>query len=199
MLIVIDKNTKVADMKQTKTILILFISFLLVGCKSVTLSQDHSFNKKSTKGLVVVSFTHEKPLSYSSVWLNYGALDKIYRKGREHFYGIFVDSNFLETVPTSSDFDDVFGKLVVAELEPNTYEIAGLSYFMDSRQYNLAYPRDEKPHFEVKAGEITYLGEYQVKRRERMVIRPGPQMTKNNKQERDFAVMRQKYPNIIGF
>ncbi len=182
--------------------LIAVSSVLLTGCKTTELNKEASFNEASQNGLVVVSLTHSEPLQYNRASIFYGAIDKAYLESLKGLDATFIDTSFMRQYPVTNDFQKTFGKLVVAELPPNTYEITRVRYTMDmpvgkDKEFDFIHKRDARPTFDIKAGEVTYLGEYNVTARDKKYM-PILKISTDNKQ-RDFKVLEKKYPNVQNY
>ena len=178
-------------------LLVLFASFALMGCKTTTINTEAPFDKTSQNGLVVLSLTQEEPLMYTSGLVMYKGLSRPYLESGKSFRADFIDTTLMKSNPIENYFGSVFGELIVAELPADTYEIRRVRYYINALERDFIY-RDNLPTFEVKAGEITYLGEYGVKGITPTAM-PAMKIIKQNSKKRDFEVLRKKYPNIKGF
>jgi hypothetical protein len=131
---------------------------LIVACAGPQLSQDASPDELKTRGIVVVSVTHDQasgarvaPVFYVNQRLGFDAAERRQLRSRETIAGI----------PVRSDFGDVYGQVYVLSMEPGTHQID--SWHTSGGNLRLS-PRHPPPplRFVVKAGEVIYLGNLNV-------------------------------------
>jgi hypothetical protein len=130
---------------------------LIAACAGPQLSQDASPDELKTRGIVIVSVTHDEasgarvaPVFFVNQRLGFDAQRRQLRS-RENIGGI----------PMRSDFGDVYGRVYVLSMQPGTHQIDG--WYTASGNLRLS-PRYPPPplRFVVKAGEVIYLGNLNV-------------------------------------
>ena len=217
------KNTAVVNLNHTDTLpmvtismeynklknyvflsLASFVLIFLAGCKTTEITKDFSFSKTAPNGLVVVSITHAEPVILNGVSLHYAHEEKGHFESLKGLRGEFRSKNVLGMYEdVLSDFSNVRGDLVVVELPPGRYLRRQLQASRPQLGYNTIselwpIPESEREFF-VRAGEVTYLGEYKVSA---YASNPAGYNAKFSNvvhtypKARDFAVLKAKYPHV---
>lgn len=173
---------------------IIAITSLLASCRTAELETSKQFNKNSPTGLVVLSLTQDNPQYYTDVLIAYSRQNAETFESHRGFSTSFIDTTMLQNDPVVNDFKDKVGKVFVAELEPNTYNIEWIRYYSPGyphKKESTLFFKEKKP-FEIKKGQVTYLGEFNVKNGKPFTA---PNLFMNNKRQRDIAVATKKHPN----
>lgn len=176
----------------------------LTGCKTTEITKDFSFSRAAPNGLVVVSITHAEPVILTGVSLHYAHEDKGHFESLKGLRGQFRSKSVLGVYEDSpSDFSDVRGELIVVELPPGRY----LREQLQASRPQLGYstiselwpiPMSER-EFTVRAGEVTYLGEYKVSAYASNPVGYNAKFSSvvhTYPKARDFKVLKEKYPYV---
>src|SRR6185312_13378187 len=187
-------------MKKIKELLfiLLFASLTLAGCSVQSVKKDFSFSDASNEGIVILSVSHDLSGGRGTRAIFY--MDGIPVHGGKMLFSL--DDAF-PGIPRGSDFADSYGHIIVMSLP------AG-KHFMDSWQVTIGsaaylYPR-RKPvplEFEVRKGEIVYLGNlhanlYTGKNLFGMSVVGDGYPEVRDERERDLPMIEEKYPQFKG-
>lgn len=175
--------------------LLLAFAFVLTGCKGGSDKVPETFNDASDKGLIVgtITFDNDKPqndiyrffyepVSGDKKFIKRNS-GKVLIKGREKNVRGF-----------NGDFNDKRTYIFVAEREPGSYAFIQYNYLNHIGPSGMVSFSDKYAiPFEVKKGEITYVGEMEFL----TAAIPGtPRIIVSSSMARDLAELKKKYPGI---
>lgn len=175
-------------MKHLKILRLVFVTWL-TGCATPNVPATYSPDTKSNKGIVVASIT------YKGVYSSYRIF---YREVNGKTEGLLEFGAGLSPIPirAKSDFGKAAtGKLIVAELPAGEYEVYNWAVFNGNVRVTAA--NQFSIRFKVEPGKAVYLGNFafQTTRSFGLSI-SGADLSLKGEQERDLAVLKEKFPNM---
>ena len=177
---------------MNRFLVLLIICILLAGCAASSVSSDYNLDAQESKGLVVVSVTHDNrgyPTNRAQVFFT--------------FDGDSLKDYVLVVSTNDKTFEGLYGKLYVLEFPAGRHELS----FWSAKNGSGAdfYPRDTlKPlEFEVQPGSVTYTGNLHgnlVTGRNFLGITIVGDVIPEirNQAERDIKLLLQTYPQFEG-
>ncbi|RDI06907.1 hypothetical protein [Flavobacterium sp. AG291] len=180
-----------------KTLYILPILLLIIGCKSGTADKPaEAFSSTSENGLAVGTITFEGDVPRNDIYrflYKPASDDKKFVKKNEGKIEVKARNEKNDRAFTG-DFADGKTYLFVIERAPGKYSfnqhtvLSGLG-----SMGNVNFSKTYGIPFEIKKGEITYLGELSYND----FAQPGdPRIVVYDRYDRDLAELKKKYPNI---
>lgn len=176
------------------------LAAFLTGCAGPQVSSRDTAADLSKKAVVIVSATHDaetgvrgKAVFSLSDLTRQGALDRRELRSIETVLGI----------PVGSDFSDVHGQVYVLSLEPGAYQFDGWRVISG---HAVLWPRNPGAPlvFEVRAGEVLYLGNLNMRNQLGRGGWPGVWVVVNaepevrDRREVDIPIAERKAPGIRG-
>jgi hypothetical protein len=180
------------------------------GCALSPLPRDFALAGKEGMGVVYLSLTRVGSLE-SSIWLRlrgvghgYSGLVAVDDYGVKRDWAKIAMSSRINDFGRASAEDPV-GHLAAFALPAGEYEFFGWHgtspmWSLPGDDYAIR-SQDFSVRFTVRAGTLTYAGNLEITVPERIIPdhRQGTfQITVNDRQERDSAVLREKYPKLAG-
>lgn len=175
--------------------ILLSLVLLVTGCKSAPADvASTSFTPSPEKGIAIATLTFEGDKPVNEIYrffYNAQSNDKAFKKrnaGKVVINGREVKDSF------NGDFNNKKTYLVVIEREPGSYAFTQYSYLdhkgsngMVSSSKLFAIP------FEIKKGEITYIGELDYKD---VAEKGSPRIYVADYYNRDLPEFKKKYPSV---
>ncbi len=184
-------------------IFVILIALTLTACGTVNVKKDFSSNSLVNTGIVIGSITQKRSSSgHQGFSSGVSALSVSYiNLGTGKRSTIQTDPWMLGSM-SKGDFKNIVGrgKLFVIELGPGKYAFDG--WHATQGSYTSVTPTDPKKFtFEVKSGEVTYIGELEFnlifgKNIFGIGVLAGAEQTIADSYDRDIKVASEKYPNI---
>jgi len=164
--------------------------FLLAGC-SRSVKPDFELKPDSTTGVVIVSMTASGRIPGELLFYLRPMGNVISLQPRAmQVFGPTKDQIDWPILKSGNPPNQPPGRLAILELSPGQYEFyrwsGGVGGNMIAQSRPFSYP------FEVRAGEVVYLGTLHLNR-------PDDQkytMTTGDRRERDFALLQKRLPNV---
>lgn len=179
--------------------------FLFSGCATRNISKNYSQQQENQAGVVIFSITNSLSKEGQS-YLSTGGAEELtfrYQDVEKHKEAWVTTEPTFNLLPSSSDFKNIHGKLIVIELKPGNYEfiswtiktpgLGGARYI--SPEHMLPIP------FKVKKHEILYLGELHLdmiakKNMFGMSLVFGANLLAKDSFDRDIKILQKEYPTI---
>lgn len=180
------------------------------GCALSPVSKDFALDGRGNTGVVYLSLTRVGSLE-SSMWLKLRGVGHGYSGlVAVDDYGVTRDWAKIAMSPRINDFghasaEEPVGYLAAFALPAGEYEFYGWHgaspmWTQPGDDYSIR-SQDFSVRFTVRPGTVTYVGNLQITVPERIVAdhRRGTfHISVSDRQERDSAVLREKYPHLAG-
>jgi len=183
-------------MKALNRILLLFIIVIVSGCSSASSdSAPQTFNAASDKGLAIGTITFEGDTPVNDIYRFFYMANVGDKKFMKRNAGkIIINGRANKEGGFNGDFNNKKTYLYVIEREPGAYAFTQYNYLdhlgshgMVTSSKTFAIP------FEIKKGEITYIGEMAYKD---VAEKGTPRIFVADYLARDLPEFKTKYPNI---
>lgn len=187
-----------------KLITLLLILPLFTSCvkQANVIKNNQSIN--ANNGVLLVSITKDQEESNyflkkkSSAWFYYKKIgDKDDIRLDSHEFSLLAQHDDFSTDSSQS------GQLLAVSLEAGTYEITRWTlYVTNNMGYKYISPENPIPHkFNINAGEILYIGNLHLstlygKNAFGISIEAGTKPNVQDKNERDYILAKEKYPQL---
>lgn len=176
---------------------ILLLAVLSAACMTQQVSGPLSDKRAAESAIVIVSATHDYAIGRSARAIFY--IDSKKGFARQRLLHTIED---VVGIPTGSDFEDLYGKVYVLELEPGKHSVDSWQVPMSGGR--LRPRQDPVPlDFIIQAGETIYLGNLHMHiARGRnvfgmpVVADAVPEV--RDRSERDLSIAERKVPGIKG-
>lgn len=176
--------------------LLLPLLLLLIGCKATsTNTAPSTFNASSPKGLAVATITFEGDVPVNDIYRFFYEAQSGDKKFKKQNSGkIVIKGRENNESAFNGDFNNQKSYLIVLEQDPGMYAFTQYSFLdhigpngMVSDSDKFAIP------FEVKKGEITYIGELSYVDRAQ---KGSPRIFVADYFSRDLPEFKKKFPNL---
>lgn len=180
---------------------LLSLFLVLSACATTKVNNDYKLDNHQSEGIVIVSILHDK------------------KEGTSGAKGVFyVDNNLdkgrdVKLTSTKqkqpggwdlrSEFEDAYGRLYVFSLPKGQHKLTGWKILNGTGYFSSSEDKTKPLVFNVKGGEIKYLGNWHIKFRigENFlgvkIVESGYPEIKNESQ-RDIALFEKQYPKFKG-
>jgi hypothetical protein len=161
----------------------------LTGCATNNVPSDYLLGAANKGGVAIASITYQGAYSGYIVY---------YRELSGNASGRFEAGQGMMPIPVpeKSDFGALAkGKLVVAELPPGEYEIAG--WRVSSGYASVSPASSFSIRFRIDPGKAVYIGNFNFVQTARMGLAvTGAEVNFKGEQDRDLSVLKLRYPNF---
>ena len=184
--------------------LLIFIVIFTTGCATSNVNKNYSLNKETKKGLLLASISwSDNPKGAPGYAADTSDISyKLKSKTTSYIHSLHLDptlgldpfKDFTHDSGTGS------GRIVALELPEGDYEIYGWRLFQGSSDH-ISNNEPFSIPFRIKNGEASYIGElnlsiFRVKNIFSVGVFGGGTLSLTDKSERDFKLIRKKFPNI---
>jgi hypothetical protein len=173
-----------------RLLLAALLAFLLAGCIR-TVGPDYEFTPDSSRSVIIVSLTASGRIPGELLFYIRPVGDKLSLQGRSiQVFGPTLGIVDWPILKGGNPPDQPPGRLAVLEIAPGDYEFFRWSGVVGGFVNQNAVPFSKR--FEVRAGEVVYLGNLHLARR-------GDQqwsVTTADRRDRDFPLLEKKLPKV---